>query len=203
VAPCFRCDRLNASVTELLVSFPFRIFPVILFAALLPVAVRGQGRSGFPCANGRGESMRKITGDEVRKLVVEFVLTAATLLFVVLGASIMVQANAQSAEEASILKSLSPDSRAVVVRLAGLNHLPAEEWRYHAGDISHGESPDLDDSSWQVIKGRHETSDEAVWFRRLVEVPKSLDGYDLTGARIWFEFGADANGPMPEVIYFN
>jgi len=30
-----------------------------------------------------------------------------------------------------------------------------------------------------------------------------LHGYDLTGARIWFSFAAYANGPMPEIIYFN
>ena len=44
---------------------------------------------------------------------------------------------------------------------------------------------------------------DAVWFRRWIEVPPSLHGYDLTGARVWFSFEADANGPMPEIIYFN
>ena len=44
---------------------------------------------------------------------------------------------------------------------------------------------------------------DAVWFRREIEVPKTLNGYDLTGTRIWFQFHANANGPMPEIIYFN
>jgi alpha-mannosidase len=30
-----------------------------------------------------------------------------------------------------------------------------------------------------------------------------MNGYDLTGARIWFQFHATANGPMPEILYFN
>jgi alpha-mannosidase len=34
-------------------------------------------------------------------------------------------------------------------------------------------------------------------------VPATLNGYDLTGARIWFQFHAEANGPMPEILYFN
>jgi alpha-mannosidase len=34
-------------------------------------------------------------------------------------------------------------------------------------------------------------------------VPQTFHGYDLTGARIWFSFFAGANGPMPEIIYFN
>ena len=42
-----------------------------------------------------------------------------------------------------------------------------------------------------------------MWYRRLVEVPKTLNGYDLTGSRIWFHFLASANGPIPQIIYFN
>jgi len=33
--------------------------------------------------------------------------------------------------------------------------------------------------------------------------PETLSGYDLTGSRIWFQFHAEANGPMPEILYFN
>ena len=36
-----------------------------------------------------------------------------------------------------------------------------------------------------------------------LQVPETLYGYDLTGARIWFQFHAYANGPMPEILYFN
>ena len=44
---------------------------------------------------------------------------------------------------------------------------------------------------------------DAVWFRQTYTIPETLGGYDLTGARIWFQFHADANGPMPEILYFN
>ena len=37
----------------------------------------------------------------------------------------------------------------------------------------------------------------------MIEVPKTFNGYDLTGSRIWFHFVANANGPMPEIVYFN
>jgi alpha-mannosidase len=113
-------------------------------------------------------------------------------------------AQAQSAEQAGhIVKSLNSGSQAVVARLSELDQLPADEWRYHAGDLAHGEATDLDDSSWEVVKARRQGSQEAEWFRRWVEVPQTLHGYDLTGTRIWFSFEADANGPMPEIIYFN
>ena len=40
-----------------------------------------------------------------------------------------------------------------------------------------------------------------MWFRRWVEVPKNLNGYDLTGSQIWFQFQADVNGPMTTIVY--
>jgi alpha-mannosidase len=130
---------------------------------------------------------------------------AITAIFaLVVGVLTGTQASAQTLEQAAkVLKPYSEQSRSVVQRLTLLNRLPAEEWRYHAGDLAHGESPDLDDSSWQLVKPRMEAPQDAVWFRRWVEVPSSLQGYDLTGARIWFRLEAYANGPMPEIIYFN
>ncbi len=112
--------------------------------------------------------------------------------------------NSQSPQQiAQITRSLSPDSQKVIERLGTFDQLPAAQWRYHAGDLAHGEAVDLDDSSWPTVSARSQSSTEAAWYRRLVEVPKSLNGYDLTGARIWFQFRATANGPMPQIIYFN
>ena len=130
-------------------------------------------------------------------------------LLMALSMSIMgvldgVQVKAQTAEQAAeIVKPLSAHARGVVDRLSGLNRLPAEDWRFHVGDMAHAESADLEDTSWQVVKPRLEAPQDAVWFRRWIEVPQNLLGYDLTGARIWFNFEAYANGPMPEIIYFN
>src|SRR5208283_109035 len=140
----------------------------------------------------------------VGKWVLNISLVAMALSMSFIGVFDGVQAKAQTAEQAAeIVKSLSGPSQAVVARLTALNRLSAEEWRFHAGDLAHGESPDLDDSSWQLVKPRMEAPQDAVWFRRWIEVPQSLNGYDLTGVRIWFSFRADANGPMPEIIYFN
>jgi alpha-mannosidase len=100
-------------------------------------------------------------------------------------------------------KNLSPAAIAKLHTLEMLNSLPVGEWRFHAGDVPHGESPSLDDSSWPLAKPRSKAPTDAVWYRRVIEVPKTLNGYDLTGSRIWFQFRADANGPMPEIIYFN
>ena len=107
----------------------------------------------------------------------------------------------ESPEDA--VKTLPPDAQKVIARLGDLGNLPAGDWRYHQGDIAHGESTTLDDSSWPLVKAPSDASTAAVWYRQWIEVPKTLSGYDLTGARIWFQFRAEANGPMPEIIYFN
>jgi alpha-mannosidase len=114
------------------------------------------------------------------------------------------RAVAQTADQvAQVVKPLQASSQMAVARLTELNQLPTDEWRIHPGNLAHGESPDLDDSSWQVVKAGTMLSPEAVWFRRWIEVPQDLHGYDLTGSRIWFSFSASANGPMPEIFYFN
>jgi alpha-mannosidase len=39
--------------------------------------------------------------------------------------------------------------------------------------------------------------------RATIEVPKNLNGYDLTGTQISFRLRVDANGPVTQIIYFN
>ena len=101
------------------------------------------------------------------------------------------------------MPTFSPAESKVIARLESLQTLPGGSWRFHAGDVAHGEAVTLDDSSWQTVEPKSTAGKEAVWYRRTIEVPKTLDGYDLTGAEISFRFRATANGPMPEIIYFN
>lgn len=96
-----------------------------------------------------------------------------------------------------------PGIEASTRTLGSLQNLRADEWRFHVGDVAHGELASTDDSSWMVVRPNSEAPNDAVWYRRVIEVPKNLNGYDLTGARIWFQFRASANGPMPQIIYFN
>lgn len=114
-----------------------------------------------------------------------------------------VLAGAQSFTPVREQKNLSPAALAKLHTLETLKELPAGEWRFHAGDIAHGESMTLDDSGWPLVAPKSKAPKEAVWYRRVIEVPKTLNGYDITGSRVWFQFHADANGPMPQIIYFN
>src|SRR5580704_17399121 len=120
------------------------------------------------------------------------------LLFAVTDAAAQSQSGAEKAVQA-----LSVRTQTAVKELSSLVSLPADDWRFHAGDIAHGESTDLHDSSWQPVKKGTYAPTEAVWYRRWIEIPQTLNGYSLSGARVWFQFVAYANGPMPEIIYFN
>ena len=110
---------------------------------------------------------------------------------------------AQSFTPVRELKNLSPAALEKLHTLETLNALPAAAWRFHAGDLPHGESPTLDDSTWPEVSAPSKAPKDAVWYRRTIEVPKTLHGYDITGSRVWFQFRAEANGPMPQIIYFN
>jgi alpha-mannosidase len=111
---------------------------------------------------------------------------------------------AQSAADAAkIAASLPAESQAVIGRLSGLREMPDGAWKLHAGDLAHGEAVNLDESDWQPIANGSKAPKDAVWFRQSYQIPATLNGYNLTGARIWFQFHAYANGPMPEILYFN
>jgi alpha-mannosidase len=139
------------------------------------------------------------TGRPNSSAVISYVLVLSCAIFLIAQT-----AGAQSTQEAArIAHALTPQSRAVIERLSGLDVLPADGWKIHVGDLAHGEAVDLDDSSWPTVHARDHAGLDAVWFRRTITVPPTLNGYDLTGARIWFNFSAYANGPMPEIFYFN
>jgi alpha-mannosidase len=114
------------------------------------------------------------------------------------------KATAQNAAETvRITANLPAESRTVIDRLTMLRELPDGPWKMHAGTLAHGEAVSLDETDWQPIALKTKAPNDALWFRQSYQIPATLGGYDLTGARIWFQFHASANGPMPEILYFN
>jgi alpha-mannosidase len=109
----------------------------------------------------------------------------------------------QSEHRRNSTAPLTPNEDNVLQKLASLEALPGGAWRFHEGDLPHGESLTLDDSGWELVTPKAKTGRQAVWYRRTIEVPKTLNGYDLTGAQIDFRFRASAKGAVPEILYFN
>src|SRR5580658_7418354 len=127
------------------------------------------------------------------------------LLILSLGVSFVASpAAAQRGSEVGRgLALLPPPSRAVFERLTSLSQLPTGTWKMHEGDLPHGEAVNLDETGWQDAAAGAHYSTSAVWFRQTIQLPATLSGYDLSGARIWFQFHADADGSIPVILYFN
>ena len=150
-----------------------------------------------------------VANENRRSFCAGLALAFACTLFAV--AFMSTPATAQTAVEAAkvaaeidrVASNLPPESRKVITRLTLLRELPDGAWKMHGGDLAHGEAANLDDSGWQTMQLPGRAPNDAVWFRQTYTVPDTLYGYDLTGARIWFQFHAEANGPMPEILYFN
>jgi alpha-mannosidase len=106
-------------------------------------------------------------------------------------------------ESQRVSARLPQQERAIVERLLSLGQLAGGTWKMHTGDLAHGEAVALDENDWQPVALLAKAPNDAVWFRQTIQIPDTLNGYDLTGARIWFQFHASANGPMPEMVYFN
>ncbi len=121
------------------------------------------------------------------------------------GMALAAVAGAQEHHDAEeeLMASLSPANRAVIDHLSQLNVLEAKQWRYHAGDVPHGEAATFDDSQWQVVEAGSTAPKGAVWYRRTIEIPKTFAGYDATGSRISFRFLVSADADVPEIVYLN
>ncbi len=114
-----------------------------------------------------------------------------------------VASRSQSFQHLQRPSDLAPSEVTVLDRLHELSALSDGPWRVHAGDLPHGESPTLDDSAWPTATAPATEGKAAVWFRREIVIPRTLHGYNLLGTDISFQFQADANGPMPEIIYLD
>lgn len=121
-------------------------------------------------------------------------------LALVFGAVCCAQ-NLVAQPEAGAAYRFSATGQAAIDRLAAVGKLPADDWLYHAGGAVRGENADLDVSDWQKVILPFSAPTGEVWLRRWITVPQSLNGYDLSGAKIWFNLSFGRPGPGPEYAY--
>lgn len=92
---------------------------------------------------------------------------------------------------------------AALGRLEQMVTLPLPDWRTHADDLPHPEDPTVDDSTWQVVQVRHRVNERPAWFRRVVEIPKTMGGYDITGKRVMLALRVGFRGHGRVKVFFN
>ncbi|HLK05659.1 MAG TPA: alpha-mannosidase [Candidatus Acidoferrum sp.] len=96
-----------------------------------------------------------------------------------------------------------PESyKAALNRLDQLTVFPEAEWRYHA-DVAHPEDPGLNDSDWQPMARGDSWKDGARVLRRWIEIPKSIGGYDVRGARVELDLRFESQDSMIVTVFSN
>lgn len=105
------------------------------------------------------------------------------------------------AQAAPSKEILTPTSNEKLKALAALGTIPNLTWRFHGGDLAHGEAGDLNDAAWEKVGKNLKVGKDAGWFRTTLTVPPKLKGYDLTGARLWLKLRIHT--PTGEIIYIN
>ena len=95
------------------------------------------------------------------------------------------------------------ERKVVFERLQAMTVLPLPEWRFHAGDVLHGEATNVDDSAWRLFEIGGEWNTGPAWFRRWVEIPASLAGYDIRRAGLRFRVRISGENPVHLTVYFN
>jgi alpha-mannosidase len=104
------------------------------------------------------------------------------------------QAPAQSYE-------FSPAGQAVVERLASFAYLPSREWQYHEGELAQGEDAASDAAGWKDVTIPFAVSKQTAWLRKEVVIPKSFNGYDLSGASLVFYMPVSGDDPGRDTMY--
>jgi alpha-mannosidase len=90
----------------------------------------------------------------------------------------------------------------LVDRLDSIVSVPVDEWRYHA-DLPHPEDSLLDDKEWPVVKTGEEWKTGPRVLRRRIEVPATLHGYGLRGARLRLDLAVDSNDFVTVTVFSN
>jgi alpha-mannosidase len=136
--------------------------------------------------------------------------TAAHFLCLAIGLMVLFSASPLLRAQRFIVAPgyrFSPQGQAVVMRLASFNSLPGRDWQLHEGPLAPGEDAATSTEGWKDVRIPFVSSSGEVWIRRLVEIPKTLNGYDLTGANVSFYLMVGADGPghgyAYETIYYN
>ena len=92
---------------------------------------------------------------------------------------------------------------AVLTRLEAMSVVPLSDWKAHYDDVAHGEDPTLDDSAWAPLQIGEHWGQGPSWFRRWVEIPPALGGYDIRGARIRLDLLAGGEWASQVRVFFN
>src|ERR1700756_5208301 len=118
--------------------------------------------------------------------------------FVTFFVALIMWVNVCAAQAPDAINPYNP----LVDRLESIVSLPLDEWRYHA-DVAHPEDSSLDDKEWPVVKTGEAWKTGPRVLRRRIEVPATLNGYSLRGARIRLDLAVDSSDFVTITVFSN
>lgn len=120
-------------------------------------------------------------------------VAAAVIPAIVLGVAAL---QAQEASTANPYQDALP-------RLSAMSSQWIPDWRAHADNLPHGEDPSLNDADWAPVRVTEAWGSGPVWFRRWVEIPTTLGGYRIEGARVRLDLTVRTKGRPAIRVFFN
>jgi len=100
-------------------------------------------------------------------------------------------------------KSNLPEAyKTALNRLQALTVFPESEWRFRS-DVAHPEDPSLSDSDWQQMKEGDAWKDGARVLRRWIEIPRSVNGFDVRGSRVELHLRFESGDALIVTIFSN
>lgn len=88
-------------------------------------------------------------------------------------------------------------------RLRSITEIPVADWRGHTADFPHPEDVNVVGSDWAPVKINEPWNNAAYWLRKTIEVPRQVNGYDLTGARLQLDFWIASNESVNITVFTN
>ena len=99
--------------------------------------------------------------------------------------------------------SQPPDPYKLVLdRLQAITVMPVQDWKHHA-DVAHPEDVSLSDSDWPVLPFNKIYNDGPQDLRQIIEIPATLKGYDLRGAKVALELRITSDERMMVSTFSN
>lgn len=99
--------------------------------------------------------------------------------------------------------STLPESyKTALNRLQSLTVYPETEWRFHV-DVPHPEDLSLNDSAWEQMKEGDSWKNGGRVLRRWIEIPKTINGYDVAGSRVEFDLRFESQDSIIVTVFSN
>ena len=119
-------------------------------------------------------------------------------LFTILGIALLASCKFCEAQGTAAGNAYKP----LTDRLESIVTMPLDEWRYHA-DVAHPEESSLEDKAWPAVKAGETWKTGPRVLRRRIELPASLNGYSLRGARVQLDLAVDSNDFVMITVFSN